>query len=458
MKLTAGYFTLFAAVVAAVAGILFGYGTGVMSGAILYLQHTFPMTPFMNGLVMSMVLIGAFFGSLISGKVTDYFGRKKLLVFTAIIFILGSLGTALSPNLLIFIIGRFFIGLSIGIASYAAPLYISEVSPPKYRGGLVTLNQLAVAFGIFISYVIDYCFSVEHSWRGMLAVGVIPAFFLLVGMFFLPYSPRWMLSQGKRERARAVLLSLRSSKAAAEEEVSAISDSIEAHAESEHTLFSKRVRPALWIAVILAILQQVTGINTILYYSPTIFKMSGFQSSETAILATMGIGAVFVLFTIISIPLIDRWGRRPLLLLGVFLMGLSLLVISYRFTQVTNELLDFFKILALVTYIIGFSIGLGPITWLIISEIFPLKVRGFGASIATSVHWLSNFVVTLTFLSLVDGIGASATFFSYFILSVIAFIFIYLYLPETKGVSLEVIENNLYSGKAWRDLGAVNEK
>jgi sugar porter (SP) family MFS transporter len=405
---------------------------------------------------MGAVLFGALLGAPISGRVTDYFGRKKLLIASAIIFMSGAIWTALAPTIFILALGRAIIGVAIGIASYTAPLYISEIAPPKHRGALVTLNQLAITIGIFASYIVDYYCSLSGSWRLMLGLGFVPGLLLFVGMLYLPDSPRWILAQGLESKARHILQRIRGSKVDVDGEIREIRQTLVKEVSHWSFVFSKVVMPVIWIGFALAFIQQVTGINTILYYAPTILHMAGFGSATTSILATMGIGVVLVIFTIASLPLIDRWGRRPLLISGLIGMALGLAALAYVFKDSIALEKDSHHYLALgsmLLYIACFSFSLGPIMWLMIAEIYPLKVRGMGASLATSVNWASNFLVTVTFLNLVQAFGASGTFMIYLIFSILSILFIYFFVPETKGVTLEEIERNLFARKPWRKLG-----
>ncbi len=450
------YYYLLMAFVAALSGILFGYDTGVMSGAILFVGKDFDLTPTTNGIVMGGVLFGAFIGAIFSGRITDYFGRKKLLIASAIIFMLGAVGTALAPTIPILILGRIVIGLAIGVASYAAPLYISEIAPKRKRGALVALNQLAISIGILLSYIVDYYCSIYGAWRWMLGLGFIPGLCLFIGMLYLPDSPRWILSKGWAAQARKTLQKIRGPHANIDAEIESIQETLKQEKHTKwHFIFSKTVRPVLWIGFALAFIQQVTGINTILYYAPTILHMAGFGSATTSILATMGIGVVFVVFTIVSLPLIDHWGRRPLLLLGLIGMALSLGILSYLFkdSMEIEGSMHWVALSSMLLYIACFAFSLGPIMWLMIAEIYPLRIRGTGASLATCVNWASNFLVTVTFLNLVKFAGASGAFATYMIFSIASLFFIYFLVPETKGVSLEEIENNLFAKKPWRKLG-----
>ncbi len=448
------HFYIVIAVIAALSGVLFGYDTGVISGAILFIKDEFHLSAQMNGFVVSAVLLGALVGAIVSGRITDRFGRKRLLIVDAIIFIIGTLGSCLAPNIASIIVSRIVVGIAIGIASYIAPLYISEISPAKYRGALVSLNQLAITIGILISYIVDASFAQSHAWRWMLGFGIIPAIFLLIGMFFLPYSPRWLMSQGREAEALKTLDKITGKNGSSREQLAIIKASLSQQKGDWRMLFSKSIRPSLLIAGGLAFLQQVTGINTIIYYAPTIFQMSGFASASSAISTTTIIGVAFVLFTILALPFVDSLGRRFLLFTGLTAMSVSLGLLSWSFrTQTHAGALKWMTLISMLVFIAGFAISLGPIMWLMIAEIFPLKVRGLGASIATCVNWGSNWLVAITFLTLIETTGASGTFFIYFLISLVSIFFVYFFVPETKGCSLEDIESNLYAGKSARQLG-----
>lgn len=451
------YFLIVITAVAALAGILFGFDTGVVSGAILFINDEYSLNNQTNGLVVSAVLLGALMGAICSGRLADYLGRRKLLLIDALIFVVGTLATAIAPSIEMIIIGRIIVGVAIGIASYVAPLYISEISPAKYRGALVSLNQLAITVGIFLSYVVDYYYAPNGQWRWMFAVGVIPAIILLFGLLFMPDSPRWLVSKGHVKNALDVLQQIYGNKESAEKEVMLIQGSIsKEHNINWRMLFSPSIRGTLTIGIGLAVLQQITGINTIVYYSPTIFEMAGFTSATTAIFATMGVGIVFVVFTIISLPLIDTVGRRPLLLFGLAGMAVSLFILAIAFHSPNHSSLKWISLGSMFLYIACFAISLGPIMWLMITEIYPLKVRGVGCSLATAANWGSNMFVALTFLTLVDALGASGAFMSYGVISILGIFFIYYLVPETKHVTLEQIEESLKAGLSYRNLGRID--
>ena len=443
-------FVIFVASIAAIGGILFGFDTGVISGAILFIKTQFHLTSLMNGVVVSASLVGAIIGAALSGKAADRFGRKRLLMLAALIFIVGTLSSAYSAGVVELVISRIILGLGIGISSFTAPLYISEVSPTRLRGALVSLNQLAVTVGIFVSYFVDEYFSKTGDWSHMFMVGVIPAVILFIGLIFLPYSPRWLCLRGKFDEAIAVLKKIRHS-THVEVEFKEIKESVSKQGDW-HGLLKAWIRPAIWIGIGLGFFQQFTGINTVIYYAPTIFKLSGFSSNSIAILATMGIGAINVLATIVAIPLIDRVGRKPLLYVGMTLMAVCLFGLSLSYIFATADL-KWIAFTSIFFYVIGFAISLGPIMWLMFTEVFPLKVRGVATSIMASMQWAFNFIVSLTFLSLIKYFHESGTFALYGVICVLGIIFVYLKVPETKGTSLEKIEANLRAGVPSRDLG-----
>lgn len=440
------------AATAALAGLLFGFDTGVISGAILFIKGEFGLTPFAEELLVSAALVGAVCGSILSGRLTDLIGRKRAILITACIFTVGSILCAIATSTGALIAGRIAIGLAIGVASYTAPLYIGEMAPPKLRGGLVTLNQLAITIGILLAYVVDAAFAPTGAWRFMFAFGAVPALALGLGIAVLPESPRWLLLHQHKEEAFRVLVRIRGSK-----DIDAEVNDILEHAESGRgkltDLVSPVVLPVLFCGIGLAIIQQITGINTVIYYAPTIFQAAGFHSAESSIIATAGVGLVNVLMTVVSIPLLDRIGRRPLLLVSLGGMCVSLAALGLGFA-VGGAALKWIGVLSLAVYIASFAIGLGPVFWLLISEIFPLNIRGQAASIATMANWLSNFVVSLTFLSLLNRLGSVSTFLLYAVLSLAGIGFCFRFVPETKGVPLERIERDLRAGRPLRKLGA----
>jgi len=449
-------FLYLAAGVAALAGLLFGYDTGVISGAILFIKDQFMLSSGAIQKVVSAVLLGAVIGSAFSGALADRFGRKKVLIVTAILFAIGAIGAALSPTVAMIVIFRMIIGMAIGVASYTAPLYISEISPPDARGALVSLNQLMITCGIVVSYLVDYALTLGHNeWRWMFGLGALPAAILLIGMIALSESPRWLISRNRLEEARAVLSHMMPV-TAVDAEMRAIQGSLVVKAGSWREVMSPWIRPALTVGIALAFFQQVTGINTIIYYAPTIFEFAGFASHKVSILATVGVGSVNVLMTIVAIWFIDRLGRKPLLYIGLTGMTLSLGMLGLAFyLPGMMGALKILTVLSVIFYIASFAISLGPIFWLIIAEIYPLKVRGRAMSLATLANWGFNMAVASTFLTLTEKLGKAGAFWFYAVVCIFAMVFCYFYVPETKGQTLENIENFLKKNKGLRAFGRM---
>jgi SP family galactose:H+ symporter-like MFS transporter len=444
------------AIISGISGILFGYDTGVISGAILYIEGQFNLNSFMRELVVSAVLIGAIIGAFMGGTLADRYGRKKMIIVAAIIFGAGAIGTSVTPDVIVLIIGRIVVGIAIGMASFIAPLYISEMAPPRIRGSLVTFNQLFITIGIVISYLVDYGLSLAlpptFNWRFMLGLAVVPAVVLLVAMSRMPSSPRWLVNNGMMDRARSTLIEIRK-KDDVSDELNEIVTSLNKQKGGRKELFSPLIKPAMIVGVALAIFQQVTGINTVIYYAPTIFEFAGFPSS-LAIFVTVLVGIVNVGFTVVALFLLDRLGRRILLLIGLAGMSGSLILLGIVFfLPALLSQLGTLAAVSLMAYVAFFAIGLGPVFWLLISEIYPLKVRGLAMSIVTEVNWGSNLIISLTFLTLVQAIGRSGTFWIYAAVGIGAFIFTYLYVPETKHRTLEEIEEHWRGGKHPLELG-----
>jgi SP family galactose:H+ symporter-like MFS transporter len=446
-------FVYVAAAISALGGLLFGYDTGVISGAILFIKQDFSLSSTLEEFVVSAVLIGAVLGAIVGGTLADRLGRRRSLLLSAAIFALGAFGTAFSPSVMVLIVGRVIVGVAIGAASFIAPMYISEVSPNKIRGRLVALNQIALTSGIVIAYLVDYALSNVQGWRWMLGLAAIPAAALGVGMVFMPNSPRWLVAQNDNVKANEVLKRIRS-QGDVERELKEIQISLQKQTGGWTELKSPLIRPALVVGIGLAIFQQITGINTVIYYAPTIFQFAGFKSASAAILATVGVGVINVLMTVVAMQLLDRVGRRPLLLAGLIGMVVSLVVLGVAFWLPTQgQLVGWIAAISLAAYVGSFAIGLGPVFWLLISEIYPLSVRGLAMSIATVANWGSNLIVALTFLTLVGVLGRPGVFWLYGLIGIGAWFFAHSLVPETRGKSLEEIEEHWRSGKHPRQMG-----
>jgi sugar porter (SP) family MFS transporter len=436
-------FVFAAAAFAALGGLLFGYDTGVISGALIFIRTQFGLSTFQQELLVSIVLVGAAVGALSGGRLADVFGRRFMLMVTAVIFVMGALVCAAAPSLNILVFGRLIVGLGIGFATSTVPIYISEVSPPQTRGWQVSLFQLAITIGILAAYVVDYTFAGSASWRWMLGLAFVPGAILGLGMLRMPESPRWLAEHGQSNLARRILARIRGTENIESEWLEIQKTLTETEERGRFSdLLSPSLRTALLIGIGLAIFQQVTGINTVIYYAPLIVQSAGISTASGAILATAGIGLVNVIMTIVAMWLIDRVGRRPLLLIGIGGMILSLGVLGFVFRMPTGGALAWLAVVTLMVYVASFAISLGPIFWLIIAEIYPLRVRGVAEGTAAGVNWASNFVVSFTFLTLVEVLGPSMTFWVYALLAVASWLFAYYLVPETKGRTLEEIEHS----------------
>ena len=434
-----------AAALTALGGLLFGYDTGVVSGALLFLKDNFGgLSSFQQELVTSLLLVGAMVGALTAGRVADAVGRRKTIFVTAMIFVAGVLLAAFAPSYWTLIAARFVIGLAVGSASMTVPLYIGEVAPPKIRGALVSFNQLMITSGILASYLVDYGLASSQNWRLMFGLAAIPAIILGIGILTQKESPHWLIRHGREEEAREVLSRLRR-EADIDAEIREVKDVARTEAKgSSQELLARGVRPALWVGVGLAVFQQVTGINTVIYYAPTLLKGAGLGSSAS-LLANVVNGAVNVLMTIVAIRLLDRTGRRPLLLIGTAGMAVGMIVTACAFLS-GNELhggTAYVGIAGLLIYTGSFAVGLGPVFWLMIAEIYPLRIRGQAMSVATIANWGANFVVTISFLTLLNAISPKGVFFLFAFLTLIALAYFAKRVPETKGRSLDQIEREL---------------
>jgi MFS transporter, SP family, galactose:H+ symporter len=441
------------AAIAALGGLLFGYDTGVISGAELFFTRDFHLSPGGEELAVSGVLIGAIVGAAVAGQLADALGRRLTLIILATVFAVGAILTALAPNLAIFVIFRIVIGFGIGAAAVVAPMFIAETAPPSIRGALVSFDQLAITIGILVAYLVDLAFAAAGmGWRPMFAVAVIPAAILGIGMFFLSDTPRWLASKGRWEEAqRSLEWSVGVEQAAVE-----IREIRAALRQEEKVPWIDRVREllrpglrwALIIGVGLAILQQFVGINTVIYYAPTIFLLAGFKSAQTAILATTVVGVINVLSTVLALFLVDRLGRRALLLMGSAGMMVMLVAIGIVFAIGPSKA-AYFVLVCILLYIVSFAISLGPVFWLMSSEIFPNRLRATGASISTVANWAANLLVSITFLSLLHAVGEPVTFWIYAVMALVTLLFVWFIVPETKGKTLEQIEAYWRNGRHW---------
>jgi len=439
-------YLLLAITVAASAGLLFGYDTGNIAGALIFIDHTFHTTTAQNEWIVSLTVLGAFFGAVTSGKTVDIYGRKSLLLLAALLYTTGALMGTISESIAQLMSARFMLGLAIGVSSYVAPLYISEISPARFRGFFVLLNGVAITGGEAIAYGIDYRLSFTHNWRDMFLLGIIPAIILGIGTYFMPRSPRWLVMKGRIKQAKKVLTQFYDH-ATSENELQKIQQIAPMGGSFRALIHNRTYRKLLTIGIALGIFQQFFGINVVMYYGPFIFNKAGFHSVSSDILLTFYMGLVNTAMTVVTALIIDRFGRRVLLITGSIIAATSLGILSLLFhIGIHHAWQGTMLLIAMIAFIIGYCISVGSLFWLIISEIFPLSVRGQAMSIATAIQWLANFVVSLTFLSLLETVGASITFGMYAFVCCAAVVFTYFWIPETKQRSLEDIELKNTSG------------
>lgn len=427
------------AALTALGGLLFGYDTGVVSGALLFIESDFALSSFQLSVVVSVMMVGAVLGASACGPLSDRFGRRGALAFSASAFILGAVMAAAAPGYGWLVAARIVQGVGVGSAALTVPVYIAEVVPARARGALVSLNQLMITIGILAAYLVNYAFASAEAWRWMFGVAAAPAVVLLIALLFLPESPRWLVARGRSRDAVEVLKRF-GRESDAERLVAEIRNVADQESGSMRALFGPMVRPALGIGLVLALFQTITGIDTVIYYAPTILHSAG-ADAATAILSTVGVGIVNVAMTVVAILLLDRVGRRPPLLGGTVVMALGLTILGASFWAPAEELLpQSLSLLALMVFVGAFAIGLGPVFWLINSEIYPLRLRARAAGLATMMIFGSNAVVSATFLPMVDALGKAGAFWVYAGITVLAAVFIYHRVPETKGRTLEEIE------------------
>ncbi len=424
------------AMVAAIGGLLFGFDTAVINGAIVFIKQQFALTDSQTEFAASALLLGCVIGASVAAFTSDRFGRKRVLLWSAALFTLSSIGAALPRDLLEFAVARFFGGVAIGIASTVSPLYIAEISPARNRGLLVSLNQLAIVSGILLSYSVNYLLTGAgpSNWRWMFASAGIPSVCFLLTLLLIPESPRWLMQKGREPEARHFLTQIVGSQAAAGE-IDAIRAAV---AEESGDLLDPTFREALIVAILIALFSQFTGINTIIYYGSLVFlEHVPHQTASTALWANVIIGAINFLATIVGMLLIDRSGRKPLLMAAFGGMALSLVAVS---AAIHFQAAGVLVLIFVLTYVACFAVGVGTGTWVLMAEICPTRVRGRAMSLATVCLWCGTLLVTLTFLSLVKVFTAPGVFLLYATISVLAFLFVWRRVPETKGRTLEQIE------------------
>ncbi len=427
--------------IAGLGGILYGFDMGVIAAALIYVRDAFHLSTWMQEVLVIAVLIGVMIGALIGGTVADRVGRRKTLVWGAILFIAGSILAPLSPNVYVLFVARTLLGIAVGFTSVTAPVYVSELAPPQSRGMLIGLYQFALTSGIALADLVGYWFAASHGWRWMFAFGLLPALLFLFMVLTVPESPRWLFAQNKVAEAELVLKSY-TDEAGARLLLEDIRLSLMTKMERRWSaLWSPAVRGSLFIAVGFMLLVPATGINAVLYYGPQIFSLAGISSDKSAIFATFLVAITNVLATVIALVLVDRAGRKPLLFAGLGGMTLALLMLAVCFHNqaALGHSLGLIATSCLMFFITCYAFSLGPIAWILVSEVFPLRLRGRGVAAATLSFGTSNFIVSLTFLSLLKAAGTSLTFIIYGAFCILTLIFVRYVIPETKGRELESI-------------------
>ncbi|MCK9412536.1 MAG: sugar porter family MFS transporter [Prolixibacteraceae bacterium] len=439
MKEKDSRFLILVTVVATLGGLLFGFDEAVISGVTPFIQPYFNLGDIALGWTVSSLLVGCIIGVIACGKPGDLYGRRKILLVAALLFVISAVGSALSTSFIQFITFRLLGGIAVGAASILSPMYISEIAPADKRGALVSLNQLAIVTGDLVAYFSNYLLypTGENNWRWMLVVMAAPALLFFVSLLFVPESPRWLMQKNRRDESFRILKKINGD-AQATIELEAIEASVSSEGKASYKeVFSKKMRFILWIGILLAVFQQATGINAIMYYAPMIFKNLG-SSNDSALIQTAIIGGVLFVFTLVAVRWIDRWGRKPLMIWGTVGMVVSLTFVTIAYFL--NMLQGYFILLSILLFMASFAASIGPVTWVMISEIFPNKIRSEAMSVAIVALWIANFVVTLVFPVILNRLGGGVAFLIFDVMSVLLLLFVIFILPETKGKSLEELE------------------
>ncbi len=445
---------MFTYVVAALAGLMFGLDVGVIAGANQFIQASFHISDRVLEWIVSSVMLGAAVAAALAGWFSASLGRRRALIASAVLFVLGALLSAFAWSPMSLIAARLVLGLAVGAAAFTAPLYLAEVAPENRRGAIISMYQLMITIGILLAFLSDLALTPTGSWRWMLGVIAIPGALFLLGVLALPESPRWLMMRGRVEQAREVLHRLRDSEETVNREIGDIAEQLRQPQRGWHLFLQNRnFRRSVGLGVLLQVIQQLTGINVMIYYAPRIFEHVGFATSA-AMWSTVSVGVVNVLATFIAIGLVDRIGRKPILYAGFVVMALSLglvgLMMHLGIVTFTQQI---FTVVMLLAFITGFAMSAGPLVWTLCSEIQPLKGRDFGIGVSTVTNWLVNWGVGLTFLSLLNGIGTAQTFWLYGAFNLFFIVLIVWLVPETRGVTLEKIESNLMAGNLLRKIG-----
>jgi len=438
----------------ALGGILFGYDLGVISGVLPFIGKLWALTSWDKGVITASLSVGAIFGALTSSRTNEAFGRRRTIMTAAVIVIIGTIAACYSPTFTLLVISRLVIGLGIGLSSSTVPTYLSELAPAKLRGAMGSLNQIFIVSGILIAFLVSYWLGPISAWRWMFAGAILPATVLFIGLYFLPESPRWLVKAGREDEARQVLISAHGGMTDIDEEMATIREVVATDTAKPRfrDLFAGWVRPMLFVALLLAMGQQFSGVNAINAYFPTMLIGLGF-ATQAALLSGVLLGATKFLFTAWVVFVVDRWGRKPLLLIGNVIMVITLsaaglIVLNVHDTGTRGILM----LVMMVLYLVGYELGWGAVVWVMMSEVFPLKVRATGMSISSVVLWASTGIVSATFPLISDpkSLGIGNSMFVFAGINVVLFFLTKWLVPETKGRTLEQIELDLRERKGVR--------
>ncbi len=447
-------YVLFVGALGALAGLMFGLDIGVISGAQHFIQDDFKISDRILEDIVSWMMIGAALGAALASFMSSRLGRKRSLVLGAGIFVLASVMCGLAGSVDGLLAWRLVLGLAIGVLTFTAPMYLAEVSPERNRGAIVASYQLMITIGILLAFLSDTAFSYSGNWHWMLGIIAIPGFFFLVGVLALPESPRWLMMKGRKSAAVEVLHRLRADPGAVAAEISEIEAQLKIP-QRGLTMFvnNRNFRRSVGLGVLLQFVQQLTGMNVVMYYAPHIFQDMGYALTAQ-MWFTAAVGLTNVLATFIAIAFVDRLGRKPILYIGFCVMAIGLgLVGLMMHLGITSHAEQLFTVVMLLIFIVGFAMSAGPLIWILCSEVQPLQGRNFGIGVSTVANWVGNFVVGATFLSLLTHFGHANTFWLYAGLNVLFILITLGLIPETKGVTLEHIERDLMAGKPLRTLG-----
>ncbi|MFT8474807.1 MAG: sugar porter family MFS transporter [Acetobacter orientalis] len=449
-----GHASLFA-VAAGLAGLMFGLDTGVIAGALHFIGHEFQTTTMVDEWIVSTLMLGAAGGALLASFLAREWGRRVTLSCAGVLFLVGTAACCLAHSVPVLLVGRFILGVGVGLAAFAAPLYISEITAQKDRGRMISLYQMAITIGMLLAYFSDSLLAAGGHWRWMLGIPALPALLFLLSTLIVPYSPRWLVTQGRHKEAASVLGLLRDNREKARAELKRIQKQVNKDQTGGFELLktSKPFRKSFALGLSLQALQQLTGINVLLYYAPKVLERAHFGSSA-AIWATTLLGAANLVATIIALFLIDRWGRRPLLVTSCLIACASLVLFGFVLKlHVAGTWGAVLVLGTLVLFVLGYALGEGPLPWTLCSEIQPLKGRSLAIGCSTFVNWITNWLISSVFLTCMSVLGDSLTFWMLAGFNLVFLGVALVFVPETKGVSLEDIEDNLMRGERLRDIG-----